>query len=157
MKLKPNYFIIPLITITVAVFGSLFTGAGMYWYDSQVIKPDITPFSWVFPVAWNTIFILTTISVFIVWNRGNRKIREFGTIIFLFSLNAFLNVFWSFLFFYLQQIGLALMEMLFLLLTLVWLVMLVRRSSIFASILLWPYLLWVAFATYLMLLIFKLN
>ena len=157
MKLKPNYFIIPLITLTVGLLGSIFTGLGMPWYDLQIIKPDITPFNWVFPVAWNSIFLLTTISVFIVWNRGNRKIREFGLIIGLFALNALLNVLWSLLFFYLHLIGLALIEMLFLEITLVWLIMLVRRSSLAAAVLLWPYLLWVAFAAYLTLLIFNLN
>jgi len=157
MKLKPNYFIIPLIALTVGLLGSIFTGLGMYWYDTQIIKTGITPFNWVFPVAWNSIFLLTTISVFIVWNRGNRKIREFGLIIGLFALNALLNVLWSLLFFYLHLVGLALIEMLFLEITLVWLIMLVRRSSLAAAVLLWPYLLWVAFAAYLTLLIFKLN
>ena len=157
MKLKPNYFIIPLITVSVILLGGLFSRWGLPWYNDQLIRPEITPPSWVFPLAWNTIFILTTIAVLILWHQGRKKVREFATVIGLFAVNAFLNVLWSFLFFYLHWIGLALLEMLFLEITLVWLVMFVKRSSIIVAVLLWPYLLWVGFATYLTLLIFNLN
>lgn len=158
--MKPNYLLIPLITILVALFGSAFTGPGMDWYDT-LIRPNLTPPDWVFPLAWNLIFLLTTISALIIWNKGKEKTRFlwilasgkntriYWLIIGLFIANALLNVLWSFLFFKLHFITAAFIEMFFLELTLILLHILTWRFSKLASLLLLPYTLWVGFATYL--------
>jgi len=167
MKIKPNYFVIPLITIAVATLGSLFTTNGMMWYDNTLIQPEITPPDWIFPIAWNIIFILTTISTLIVWNKGKDGILQkifhrhdlvrFRWIIGLFIANAVLNVVWSLLFFQLQLINLAFAEMILLETTLIALIILVWKTSKTASLLLIPYTLWVGFATYLTYLIVNAN
>lgn len=170
MKFKPNYIIIPLITILVAVIGSSFTITGAdSWYQTTLIRPSINPPNWVFPIAWNIIFLLTTISALIFWNQGpekkkflwifdiHKEDKKFTVITVLFLLNAFLNVFWSYLFFGNQNILAALIEMLFLEATLIALIILLYKRSKAASLLLLPYTLWVAFATYLTYLIFTLN
>lgn len=169
MQFKPNYIIIPLITIIVALVGSAFTTIGMPWYDSVLIQPELTPPKWLFPVAWNTIFLLTTISALIVWNKGTAKKKflfilidkkpseKHWWIVTLFLMNALLNVLWSYLFFTQQMIGAAFIEMLILELTLVLLIWMIWDISKAASLLLLPYAGWVAFATYLTYQIWILN
>lgn len=155
MKLKPNYFIIPFITILVAFLGSLLTTSGMLWYDTELIQPNITPPKWVFPLAWNTIFILTTIAALIVYNRSQGKRRLL--IVTFFIANAVLNVLWSLLFFKLHLLLAALIEMVILDLTTVVLIALSCKISKLASWLMLPYFLWVSFATYLTYLILISN
>lgn len=161
MKFKPNYIIIPLITIAVAILGGIFSAWGMPWYYSELIQPDMTPPSWLFPIAWNIIFVLTTISALIAWNKRyveNRyllifKKKEidviFVFVVGLFIANAVFNVVWSLLFFTLHQISLALFEMVILEITTLVIMGLMWKRSKLASVLLIPYAGWVAFATYL--------
>ncbi|MBT4917565.1 tryptophan-rich sensory protein [Candidatus Peregrinibacteria bacterium] len=160
MKLKPNYLLIPLITIAVALLGGAFSSMGMNWYDMYVAKPELTPPAWVFPIAWNLIFLMTTISALIIWNKGtSRKFLWFlmskkptpnhWMIIWLFVVNAILNVLWSYLFFAKHLISTAFIEMLMLEVTLIALIFATYKISKIASWLLVPYALWVGFASYL--------
>lgn len=159
MKIKKNYFVIPLVVIATAAIGGWFTSNGMSWYDKTLIQPSLTPPKWAFPLAWNTIFILVAISALIIWNiKKNKKQEELmPTITGLFIANAILNAGWSLLFFQLQGILPAFIEMFFLIASLVLLVYYTRKISRAASLLLLPYLIWVSFATYLTYLILTLN
>lgn len=169
MKIKPNYVVIPLITVAVAVIGSIFTSLGMPWYNNELIKPALTPPDWIFPVAWNIIFILTTVSALITWNKRYVESRYllvfhkkevdviFLFVVGLFIANAIFNVLWSLLFFTLHQISLALFEMIILEITIVLIMVLLWKRSKIASLLLLPYAGWVGFATYLTLQIVLLN
>jgi tryptophan-rich sensory protein len=153
--LRKNYIIIPLITIGIALLGSLFSGQGMVWYGSELVRPDLTPPRWVFPLAWNIIFILSAVAAILVYNAFTKKNRKLALILFI--INAGLNVAWSLLFFTLHLISWALVEMIVL-----WLVLLAQliinwRIGKWSSVLLWPYWLWVSFATYLTYLILVLN
>lgn len=170
MKFKLNYLVIPLITIAVAVIGSSFTLTGEgSWYREVLVQPDLTPPNWVFPIAWNTIFVLTTISALIVWNMGpakkkflwffdiHKEDKAYSAIISLFVFNAILNVLWSYLFFGIQNILGAFIEIFFIEASLIALIILIYKKSKIASLLLLPYALWVGFATYLNYLILILN
>ena len=161
MKLKPNYLIIPLVTVFVALLGTFFTSSGMEWYNNALIRPALAPPKWAFPVAWTLIFVCTTISVMIIWNKTEKNKRflwifrtkemkpEYQWIIGLFIINAILNVGWSLLFFKMHMLGASLAEMLFLEATNIALLILTWKISKKASVLLVPYALWVALATVL--------
>ncbi len=156
--MKPNYIIIPLITILTSVTGSFFTSQGMDWYKT-INLPAWTPEGSFIGGVWTTIFILTTISALIVWNKSsktpfNKRLRR---IIIIFIANAALNVFWSFLFFTSHLIGLAVLEAVLLDISVIILIILIWPISKLASILLLPYAGWVAFATYLTYVIWTLN
>jgi benzodiazapine receptor len=130
-------------------------------YNTVLDKPELTPPNWLFPIAWTTIFILTAISALIVWNSGEDEKRYF--LIFkkkianhllpflmgLFVANAVLNVCWSLLFFTLHFTYAAFVEMMLLEGTVIALMILIFKRSKTASLLLLPYAVWVAFATYL--------
>ena len=50
-----------IVIAIVALVGSLFTEIGT-WYES--VKPSITPPNYVFPIAWNILFILISLSYY---------------------------------------------------------------------------------------------
>ncbi|MBW3016168.1 tryptophan-rich sensory protein [Candidatus Woesearchaeota archaeon] len=153
--MKLNYFIIPLITVLVAVVGSFLTSGDMVWYKTLKL-PSIAPPGWFIGLVWNVIFILATISALIVWNTM-QKHDNFSIIIGLFVVNALLNVFWSFLFFNQHLILPAVFDAGLLGLSVYALIFFIWRFSPLAAGLLIPYAVWVTFATYLNYLIWLLN
>jgi len=153
--MKPNYLVIPALTFLIASFGSWLTGQGMNWYKT-INLPAWTPPGSIIGTVWTVIFILATISALIVWNRCYTE-KNFWLIIFIFIINAFLNVGWSYLFFNLNLIGPAIIEAGVLGLSVLALIILIWPYSAAAAILLLPYMLWVFFATYLTYSIWLLN
>jgi len=158
MKLKPNYLIIPLVTVVVAIVGSMLTSTGMDWYNTELVRPALTPPKIAFPIAWNLIFVLTTASALIFWNKkfGVKAVLASGSIekhrrilMDLFVLNAALNVAWSLIFFVYHMSVFAFIEMLVLEATIIALVVLGWKFSKIASLLLVPYMLWLVLASYL--------
>jgi tryptophan-rich sensory protein len=107
-------------------------------------------------MIWTLIFVLTTISAILFWIRGFRN-KKFWIVIALLLVNGILNAFWSFLFFGFHLIGASILEMIVLEITTILLIILIRPTSRLASILLYPYAIWVAFATYLAYSTFILN
>lgn len=140
--------------LSVATLGGLMTELGP-WYAS-LRKPDWQPPGWLFGPAWTVIFALIAMSGVAVWRR-TQSARERRTILLLFLGNALLNVLWSVLFFRLQRPDWALAEVVALWLSIVVLMVALRRRSSAAAWLLVPYLLWVAFAAYLNWTVVQLN
>ncbi|MEM4263633.1 MAG: TspO/MBR family protein [Candidatus Woesearchaeota archaeon] len=155
MIIKPNYIIIPIITIAVSVIGSMITSKGMQWYKT-INLPSFTPPGSFIGAVWTMIFILATISALIVWNKMPQE-GNFWWIIALFLINAGLNVFWSYLFFGKHMLNVAFIEAGLLDLTVITLIILIWPVSRLAAGLLIPYAAWVAFATYLSYIIWSLN
>lgn len=157
MKFKPNYLTIPGITLTVAVLGNFFTSAGIKsgWYGS-IVTPSWTPEGSLIGLVWTVIFILTTISALIVWNK-HADYKDFSYIIGLLIINAFLNFSWSFLFFTSHFIGVAIIDAVLIATSVAALIYLIWPRSKIAATLLIPYFLWANFATYLNYAIWILN
>lgn len=146
MVLKPNYVVIPLITVVTISVGSWITSAGMSWYKT-INLPTFTPPGSLIGTVWTVLFIMATISALIVWNKvWSRRKNAIG---FAFVINALLNVTWSLLFFGLHLIGPAIYESALLGVSVLVLMIMVWPVSKLASWLLAPYLAWVSFATYL--------
>jgi tryptophan-rich sensory protein len=152
---KFNYLAIPFIVFAVAWAGNILTQKGMVWYKT-INLPDWTPSGMIIGLVWTAIFILSAISLLIVWNRRKRN-GAFWWIILFFTINAGLNLFWSELFFANQKIGLALIEAGFLEVSVLILIGLNSRFAPVASLLLIPYAGWVIFAMYLNYIIWMLN
>ncbi|MCX6741099.1 MAG: tryptophan-rich sensory protein [Candidatus Parcubacteria bacterium] len=155
--MKTNYIIIPLITILVALAGSLLTGWGMGWYHNLNLM-SWTPSGMLIGMVWTILFILSTICVLIIYNKkycGRESI--FWLVMVLFAANAALNIMWSFLFFALHLLSLAIIEAFILGLSVVALIILIWPRAKLAAILLIPYAGWVFFATYLTYSIWLLN
>jgi tryptophan-rich sensory protein len=118
--------------------------------------PDWTPSGSIMVLAWTIIFILSSLSLLIIWNRYSSE-KNFRVIIILFVLNAFLIVGWNILFFSHQQLGLAFFQAVLLITNLILLIFLIWRLSPLAAYLLIPYSLYVLFSTVLSLNVWLIN
>lgn len=168
--MKLNYLVIPLAVIAVAVIGSWLTDTGV-WYQSLNL-PSWTPSGSLIGTVWTVIFILAALSALIVFN-----VRPVGwrrrAIAAGFVINGLLNIGWSWLFFVRHSLWGAVIESLWLGLSVVCLMLMIwphgeteeevfgaaRKKSLnrLAAGLLLPYLAWVAFATYMAYIIWSLN
>ncbi len=153
--MKLNYFIIPLIVISVSAIGSYITSGGMEWY-ATIQLPEWTPAGSIIGAVWTFIFILTAISIIIVWNKSVRDDR-FYFILSMFITNAILNIGWSLIFFGMHWIAVSFFEAVILGLTVIVLIFLIYPVNRIASFLLIPYALWVSFASYLTYNVWMLN
>jgi len=155
LKFRINYLLIPLFVVITASAASHFADAGLAWYKTINI-PGWT-FSNLFMLnIWIIIFVFTSLSILIIWNRYSKE-RNFSLIIALFVLNAVINVGWSILFFTQQQLGLASFESVLLVLNISLLIGLVWRFCPLAACMLLPYSVWVIFATVLTLRVWIMN
>jgi benzodiazapine receptor len=125
------------------------------WYE-QLQKPSITPPDWVFGPAWTILYIMMSISVFLVWNKGldHPKVK-LAICIFLIQLT--LNAAWTPMFFGFHLILPALIDIVLLFIAILITMLAFKGISFWASMLLLPYLLWVGFATILNAMIWNLN
>jgi tryptophan-rich sensory protein len=155
ISIKLNYIIFSLITFVVSVLGRFYTSTGMQWYYTLNL-PSYTPPGWFIGSVWTVIFALTTVAVIMVWNRFQRD-TQFWAIMGLFALNAFFNVLWTYLFFYKHMITFSILDAGALFVTVLLLIIMIGQRSLFIASLLAPYLGWVAFATWLNLMIWFMN
>ena len=140
--------------LAVAFLGATVTDLGP-WYQN-LNKPSWQPPDWLFGPAWTLIFACAALSGVTAWRDApERADREW--ILGLFALNGALNIGWSLLFFRLQKPGWALVEVVFLWLSIALLIVVLGRYSRPAAWFLVPYAVWVAFAAALNLAIVLLN
>ena len=116
------------------------------WYES-LERPLGTPPNWVFGPVWTVLYAMIVASIYI-FLKNRRDDSGYGLIAIL-VLHIVANLAWTGLFFRLHSPALALVDILVLDATLVLIIVLFWKISRPASILLWPYLCWVLFATYL--------
>lgn len=157
--MKFNYIFIPLITVLIWVSGSSFTQIGLKKWYKKLKLPDIAPDGRFIGMIWTAIFIMATISALIVWNSTAILHDDpmYFYIFALFILNALMNIFFSFIFFTLHMIAIAVWEALALSLSVLALILVVYPISALAAALLVPYFAWVCFITYLTYGIWQLN
>jgi tryptophan-rich sensory protein len=134
-------------------------GAGLTelgpWYFS-LKHPEWKPPDPYFGVIWSTIFTLCAISGALAWQSAQGP-NDKKRIILLFATNAFLNILWSAIYFKLQRPDYALFEVVFLWLSILFLIMGLWRINKKAVMLLIPYWVWVSIATVLNVATVKLN
>lgn len=144
-----------LIPQLVGIIGSVFTVPAIPGWYMELIKPSLTPPSWVFAPVWVTLFVLMGISLFLVWKERNSFSKFAG--IWFFFIQLALNALWSTLFFGLQNPGAALIEIIFLWVSILATIIIFAKVSRTAAWLMLPYLVWVSFALYLNYAIWLLN
>ena len=124
------------------------------WYQA-LTKPPFTPPASYFPIAWGILYTLMTIAFFIVLSKPHSKDKYIAINVFIVQL--VFNFAWSYVFFEMKSINLALLDVIFLLITLIFTMIYFYKVSKVATYLLIPYLLQVIFATYLTLGLLILN
>ena len=142
-----------VIAVAVGMIGGLATEIGP-WY-LELTKPAWQPPDWLFGPMWTMIYIFTGVAGVRAWRLGNGRQR--GLFMSALTINCVLNVLWSILFFYMKRPDIALIEVALLWLSVLDMAMITWPYTKRASLLLLPYLIWVAIASYLNWTIVKLN
>lgn len=142
------------VAIFLGIAGGLLTEIGP-WYRN-LRKPKLNPPDWVFGPAWTVILGLAAWSAKLAWDASDTAAEQ-RLVVALFGANALLHLLWSPLFFKFKRPDWALAEVGLLWTSLVALVIGLAPISGTASLLIWPYLLWVSFATWLNWRIVRLN
>ncbi|WP_090993169.1 TspO/MBR family protein [Pedobacter insulae] len=150
------FIICLLIPLAVGALGSFFTFESVKTWYTTLNKPSFNPPNNIFGPVWTTLYILMGIASYLVWKQ-RKTAAGYNRAILIYILQLILNLMWSFLFFYLQQIGFALIEIGVLWIFLVMNAILFYRIHKVAGLLYIPYILWVSFATYLTYSIYMLN
>ncbi|MES2203434.1 MAG: TspO/MBR family protein [Patescibacteria group bacterium] len=158
-KMGPREWIALGFFIALAEFagvvGSAFTVPAVQGWYTTLVLPVLSPPFQIFGPVWTALFALMGVAGFLVWWRQSHASRRLALLVF--GLQLALNALWATLFFGLQDPKLALIEIAALLLAIAWTMVRFYHISKTAAYLLVPYILWVAFATYLNYTIWMLN
>jgi tryptophan-rich sensory protein len=136
-----------LLPISLGAIAGMFTSQAVPEWYATLNRPSFNPPNWIFGPVWTTLYILMGISFFLIWKQDAGKVRNRAILFFLLQL--LLNFVWSFIFFYFNMIGLALVEIILLWISIVLMLVVFYKIKPIASYINIPYLLWVTFAAVL--------
>ncbi len=147
-------WIITIISTAILVVGNLLSSLQNTWFQN-LIRPDWLTFEFIIPFIWIFIWICTTISAIIVWEKAGK--RDAKLFIILYALVAILTAAYSPIVVELRSLigglivgGLATLIVYILAFS-------VRKISLKASLLLLPYSLWGPIGTYITWVLINLN
>ena len=147
-----SLFIILLITFLASAIGGFTTTSFKEPWYSQIILPSYNPPSWVFAPVWTLLYVMMSIAIWKIWiNSFDLKLLK------LYFIHLFFNGTWSVVFFGFHQIGLALVN---LIIIIIFIIMLMKKYLIkdkLSFYLMIPYFLWSSYALILNSSIFLLN
>lgn len=130
-----------VVVLAAASTGGIFRPGA--WYAS-LNKPVWCPPNWLFAPAWAVLYVMIAISGWLVWRAAG-----FGgaaAALAIYALQLVLNAAWSGIFFGLQRMGLALVELALLWVSILATIIAFSAHDALAAWLLVPYLAWVTFA-----------
>lgn len=127
-----------LLSVCIGTINGFITNEKGIWWN-ELIKPNWQPEGWVFGVAWTILYFLIGLAGY----RIHRCDNKFNKLLFWTQL--IFNHTWSFIFFKMQDIELALIDLSLLLCTVGFLLFRTYKDKIMLSTLL-PYFLWLIFA-----------
>lgn len=145
------------ICLAVGYLSSLVTIDSVKTWYPTIQKPFFNPPNSIFGPMWTLLYILMGIAGGLVWNQleNNKELVKKGLL--FFTVQLLLNALWSYLFFGLHNILLALIEIILLLLLIIETYLIFKKIDKLAGNLFIPYILWVSFATVLTISIYILN
>ena len=140
-----------LIPIVGGVLVGLIISGYMNYGD--IIKPPLSPPSYIFPIVWTILYILMGISYFIA-TKDKENDKELNQI---YILQLLVNFFWPIIFFVLRMYFTTFFWIILLLILVISMIKELLKNNKISGCLQIPYLIWLLFATYLNIGIFILN
>lgn len=141
-----------LLVFAIAALGAPFPPG--VWY-AGLEKPAFNPPNWVFGPAWSVLYVLIAIATWRLWRVPASPARTRA--LQFHGVQLALNAAWTPVFFGLQALGAALGIIVVMWLAILATIVAAWRVDRPASVLLWPYLGWVGFASVLNASIWWLN
>ena len=130
-----------LLTGATAAIGSQFTPGE--WY-AELDKPFFNPPNWIFAPVWSALYVMMAIAAWRIWRQGGLNMA-----ITLWTIQLILNGLWSWIFFGLHSIEVALIDIIILVVVVTMVTLTFFRRDRLAGYLMVPYLVWIAFASLL--------
>ena len=144
--------IILLITFVAPTIGGYATSAFKEPWYSQIILPSFNPPSWVFAPVWSSLYLMMSLAIWKIW------IKIFDSkLIKLYFAHIFFNSTWTIVFFGFHQIGLALINLIIILVFIIILMKEYFKKDKISFYLMLPYISWSSYALVLNTAIFILN
>ncbi|WP_373491585.1 TspO/MBR family protein [Parasphingorhabdus sp.] len=140
--------------VLLGAAGGLLTDIGSWYRDLK--KPSWQPPDWLFGPAWTIILGLAAWAAILSWDQANSE-SEQATLIAVYATNFLFHLLWSPLFFKYQRPDWALVEVIFLWLSVVAMLYVTWNFDPLAGAMILPYFLWVSFASVLNAKIVQLN
>jgi translocator protein len=148
------FFVVLVFIIQGIGFQLTMTSVNDWYLTLQ--KPIWTPPSWLFGPVWTLLYLTLAISGWLIFIKVKSS-SEKNKALAIYGLQLFLNLLWSYSFFYLKSPGLALLNIILLVLLTCANIRFFWQLYRPAAILLLPYLLWILYATALNASIWNLN
>ncbi len=142
------YSLLPLVG--GAIVGLITSG---YMNYGDMVKPPLSPPSYIFPIVWTILYILMGISYFIA-TKDKENDKDLNQI---YLLQLFVNLFWPIIFFVLKMYFTAFLWIILLIILVIVMIKELLKNNKISGCLQIPYLIWLLFATYLNIGIFFLN
>ena len=142
MKLSQKLLYILTPLIGGSIVGLIINKSIDYNY---LVNPPLSPPSYLFPIVWNILYLLIGTSYYIYRKNNN----DDSLTIKLYYIQLILNYLWSIIFFTLKLRTLAVIWIIVLAITIIYLMIRFYKEERTSFYLLIPYILWVLFATYL--------
>ena len=147
-----SLFLFLITTFSASFIGGITTFKFKEPWYSTLVKPSFNPPDWVFGPVWTILYILMAIAIWNVWIKSKNL-----NLVYLYFIHLFFNTTWSVVFFGFNQIELALINLIVLILFIVILFLKYKVISKLSAYLMIPYFLWCCFAFLLNLNLMMLN
>lgn len=134
-------------SLAAGILGSVATTPNIPTWYAGLVRPPLSPPTWVFAPVWTTLYLLMGAAGFLVWQKRDHPAAKTGLV--LFGVQLVLNLAWSWVFFAFHAIGLAVVVVVALWLSILATIERFYRVEPLAAYLLIPYIAWTTFATYL--------
>lgn len=137
-----------MLCLSVGFLAGLATQMSVKTWYTTLEKPFFTPPDWLFSPVWTLIYLMMGIAIGRVWYFG--KYYTWGKkAVYYFCFQLLVNGLWSLVFFGLQNPIAGILVILFLLFLIIKTLQKFKGIDLCATRLLYPYLIWVSFATLL--------
>jgi len=133
--------IILLITFIAPAIGSYATSTFKEPWYSEIILPVFNPPSWVFAPVWSSLYLMMSLAIWKIWiNIFDSKLLN------IYFVHVFFNSTWTIVFFGFHQIGLALINLIIILIFIVILMKEYFKKDKISFYLMVPYISWSSYA-----------
>lgn len=131
----------------VGAVSAMLSGSFSHFFDTH-IKPPFMPPSWIFPIVWVILYALMGISAYLIYSSDTDDTTKKEALTIYFAQLA-VNFSWSIIFFRFEALWAAFIAIIVLLALIIVMISRFKKISPTAAYMNIPYLIWVAFASYL--------
>lgn len=147
---KHNIADMLIFIISAELIGALsaLLSGGFSDFFTKYEEPPLLPPAWLFPVVWIILYAVMGFSAYLIYSSDENAISKKKALTVYWAQLA-VNFMWSIVFFRFEALWAAFAVIIVLLALIVVMINRFRKINVLASYLNAPYLLWVAFASYL--------